>query len=341
MNKIKVFILVILLACTKGMFAQDYHLSQYDMATMYMNPALTGMYGLDKGDYKIYNDYRSQWASLSKPFSYIYLGYDMPFHKWNKNFGLGAYIMDNRAPAGAFNTMNFMVSAAYNIINKAGTKHYLTTGIQMGVLYKYFDPNSFTYDNQYSAADGGFDQTIPSNEVFGKTSKVNFDANFGLYYKYIDEEKKYHPYAGFSIQHVTMPNESFTPLKDNLPMRFNGNVGCDFEVSEKLTLDPMFLYMNQAQAYEFDAGLLAFYKIGTTGFKAMLGGDFRLQDAVVIQIGIKAGEDIFRFSYDINTSYLNAFSGGRGAWEFSLVLTGIKGKPLFSKSMFSDTYNKF
>jgi type IX secretion system PorP/SprF family membrane protein len=328
-----IFLVILLLAVNARLFAQDFHLSQYDMATLYMNPAMTGMYGTDKADYRFYNDYRSQWGSLTQPFASEYLAYDMPIRSHGKIFGVGAYLDDNSGPAGSFNTMNFMISGAYSIINKAASKHYLTTGLQVGILYKNFNPNSFTFDNQYSASEGGFDQNIPSNETFAHTSLVRFDANYGLYYKFIDEDKKVHPFASFSIQHLTMPNESFTTTRDQLPMRFNFMGGCEFIVNERLKLDPRFLYMNEAKASEINAGLLAFYRIGTTSVETMLGGDFRYQDAIVIHIGLKVADDIFRFSYDVNTSYLNAFSGGRGAWELSLIITGVKGKPLFSKAM--------
>src|ERR1041385_5654159 len=57
--------------------AQDFHLSQYDAATQYMNPALTGMYLGELGDYKIYTDYRSQWKTIStRPYSTMYVAYD-------------------------------------------------------------------------------------------------------------------------------------------------------------------------------------------------------------------------------------------------------------------------
>ncbi|HTB07111.1 MAG TPA: PorP/SprF family type IX secretion system membrane protein [Bacteroidia bacterium] len=337
MKKIVAYLLFAFAICGTPVFAQDFHLSQYDMASLYINPALTGMYSGEKGDFKIYNDYRSQWASLGNvPYSTEYLAFDMPVQKWGKNFGVGAYLIDNRAPAGSFSTMNFMTSIAYDIMSKENSngKHYLTTGIQLGIFYKSFNPNSFTYDDQYSASEGGFDQSLPSGESFSKTGLVNFDANYGLFYKYIEETKIYHPFFGFSIQHLTMPNESFTTVKSHLPMRFNFQGGCDLQVTEKLKLIPEAFYMTEAGATEFDAGLLAFYKINTTQFQAMLGGDVRVADAVVIHLGIKYGEDIFRFSYDINTSYLNAFTGGRGAWELSLIITGMKGHPLFGKGMF-------
>jgi type IX secretion system PorP/SprF family membrane protein len=332
MKKINYILSVVLLFGTTAIFAQDYHLSQYDQISLYMNPALTGMYGDNKGDYKIYNDVRSQWASLASPYTTIYLGYDMPTKWLGKEFGVGGYVIENRSPQGGFNTVTVMPSIAYNITGSSNDKHYLTTGLQLGFFYKDFNPSAFTYDNQYNEADGGFDQSIPSGEIFAKTGLIRFDVNYGIYYKYIEEEKRFHPFLGFSIQHVTTPNESFTNIKSDLPMRFNLSGGCDILINEQVKLTPMFLYMNQAAVPETDIGLLAYYKIKNTTFTTILGGDYRFNDAIVIDIGLKQNQHVFRFSYDINTSYLNNFSGGRGAWEFSIILTGFKGQPFFSKT---------
>ena len=58
--------------------AQDFHISQYDVGSLYLNPALTGMYNGEKGDYKVYVDTRSQWRALGvKPFFTTYIAYDM------------------------------------------------------------------------------------------------------------------------------------------------------------------------------------------------------------------------------------------------------------------------
>jgi type IX secretion system PorP/SprF family membrane protein len=337
MKKITGFILsalMIITICAKG---QDLHLSQYDMATLYLNPALTGMYGGAPGDYKVYNDYRSQWGALgTNPFTDTYLAFDMPLQAWGKSFGVGGYFVNSTAPQGGFNNNSLMGSVAYDIMSKntSNGKHYLTTGLQLGILYQTINPNYFTYDDQYSEETGTFIQSMPSGENLGRTSTVNFDANIGIFYKYIDSTKFFHPFAGFSIQHLVMPNVSLTTTRSDLPMRFNLYGGCDFTVNEKWQLSPSFLYMNQAAVSELDLGALAYYKISTTPFKLIFGGDFRNADAAVLDLGVKYGEHIFRFSYDINTSYLSNFTYGQGAWEFSLMLTIVKGYPLFGKNMY-------
>ncbi|MCX6310568.1 MAG: PorP/SprF family type IX secretion system membrane protein [Bacteroidetes bacterium] len=326
------YILAVLISglSTTTLFAQeDYHLSQSDAAALYLNPALTGMFCGEKGDYRIVSDYRSQWHALGiKPYSTAFLSYDMPLRKGNNKWGVGGYLIDNKSGAGKFNTMNFMGSGAYNIMD--GTdKHYLTVGLQMGILYKTFDPSSYTYDVQYSSATGTFDTGINNEENFSRTSLVKFDANLGVFYKYIDSQKKYHPYGGFSIYHVTKPNDAFTDYKSRLPMRFILNTGCDITIDDQFSLRPHFTYMNQAKAYEANVGCLVFYKIKNSSLDALAGIDYRWKDAIVAHVGFRQNQHYFRFSYDINTSSLNNFTGGKGAWEFSLILVGFRDKPLF------------
>jgi type IX secretion system PorP/SprF family membrane protein len=310
--------------------AQDFHLSQYDAVPMLLNPAHTGMYENQMGDFKGYLDYRSQWRSLGgKPFSKAVLGYDMKLRKWEKNIGIGGVIINDRAGSGNFNTLTILVGGAYDIMNNAESKHYLTTGLQLGMFHKSFNPANYTFDVQYNSSQGGFDQTMSNQEVFANTAIFKFDANMGIYYKFLDAEKMVRPYGGFSIQHLNRANESFTGQKSKLPMRFNLNGGAEVELNDKVDLVPRFLFMHSARAQEINAGLLAWMLIKESGYKVMLGADYRHKDAVVAHIGVKHNQDIFRISYDVNTSYLNNFTGGRGAWEISLILTGEKGKPFF------------
>jgi type IX secretion system PorP/SprF family membrane protein len=321
--------------CAAGLFAgkaaaqEDYHLSQFNAASLYLNPALTGMYLGERGDYRITSDYRSQWRALGlKPYTTAFISYDMPLHKYENKWGVGGYLIDNKSGVGKFQTLNAMGSAAYNIIDGTN-EHYLTAGLQMGILYKSFDPTSYTFGVQYSSASGTFEQTINNEENFSKTSLVKFDANMGVFYKYMGRGKKYHPSAGFSVYHATKPNDTFSDYKSRLPMHFIFHTACDFELNDEMMLQPHFLYMNQAKAYEANIGALFFYKIKKSSLDMIVGCDYRYKDAIVAHFGFRQNQHYFRFSYDINTSTLKTYSGGKGAWEFSLILVGIKDQPMF------------
>lgn len=301
--------------------AQDFHLSQYDAAPQYLNPALTGMYFGDKHPYRVNANYRSQWKSLTgKAFSTATLGYDMPY----KRFGVGGFVINNRAATGGFNTLNFLLSGAYNIMNDANHKHNLSVGFQMGIFQKSYNSSSLLFDNQYSSSAGGFDPAISSGENFSSNSLLRFDANLGIFYMMKDESKKVNPYGGFSIYHITQPDESFTSLKNKVPMRFNLHGGINISVNQQIMLSPTFLYMNQARSAELNIGALSYYKLKDSEYNLILGLSYRDKDAVIIHTGLKQGANIYRVSYDINTSYLNTFSKGRGGIEFSVIYTGKK-----------------
>lgn len=324
---------VILFLATGLLKAQDFHLAQYESAGLYMNPALTGIYDDYKGDYKVYSNIRSQWRSFGiKPFFTTFLAYDMPLTIKQEKIGVGAYFINNRTGPGNLNTTGFMFSGAYNILDKkAYRKHILSAGLQLGLFHKSINNSDLFYDQQYSYAvnGGSFDQNINSGEEMGGMNIVRFDANLGLFYKLTDPLKKHHPYAGISLSHLNRANESFTDNDSRLPIRFTFHGGCDFKLDDKFDLTPRLLIMNQAKAYEYNFGVLGFYKINDAGMKAMCGIDYRVKDAVIIHAGMKQDNYYVRFSYDINSSYLNRYTNYRGAWEISLIYTGEKGKSFF------------
>lgn len=319
---------LLLWSATKGE-AQDFHLSQFDATPHYFNPALTGIYFGSDANYRIYSDYRSQWRSLGiKPFSTTYLAYDMPY----KLFGFGGYMIHNRNGAGGLNTISVMPSAAYKISNETNTPHNLSVGAQLGIIYRSFDPTHFTYDAQFSPdSPGGFDQTIISGETFTKASSLKLDANMGVFYKFKNTEWQAHPWGGFAVYHVTKPNQAFTGIeKDKTPMRVVLQMGGDYQITEDISATPMLLYMRQGKARELNLGAVGFYHIKDTKYDVLFGLNHRFKDALIIQAGVKYINHIFAFSYDINTSYLNNYTRSRGAFEFSVLLSGINGQPLFN-----------
>src|SRR5574343_341535 len=113
MKTIKLNTLILMFVAVTGIKAQDFHLAQYDVASLYLNPALTGMYANeDDAQYTVYVDSRSQWRALGmKPFFTTYLGFDMPYKVQDKKIGLRAYFINNHTEPGNFNTTGFMVSS--------------------------------------------------------------------------------------------------------------------------------------------------------------------------------------------------------------------------------------
>lgn len=300
-----------------GAQAQDFHLSQYDMAPLYYNPAQTGMYLTGNEPFRVFGSYRSQWQKLQgKPYSSVSVGADMPFDR----FGAGLLIMDHIAGTSNFGTFQFLASGAYKITSDASRNHFLTAGLQLGFFQKRFNAANLLFESQYT--NDGLDGSLPSGEVFDRQSITRFDANIGIFYKYIDKNKRFDPSAGLSIYHLNMPNESFTGTKSQLPMRFNGLFACDIHATTDFMVTPNVLLMYQRKAFEMNLGVMTEYKFNGTPYRLMAGAAYRHRDAVVFQLGMRQGSSMFRLSYDILTSRLKYFGGTRGAFEMGVVYTG-------------------
>lgn len=314
-----IFIGLAIMFIANRTIAQDYHLSQYDMTVQYLNPALTGViFDEYSSNYRANATYRNQWSRLNgTPFTTMVLGYDMSYQR----FGIGGFLYSNRTGAGNLNTFNFLLSGSYQIMDKTD-EHSLSVGLQMGVLNKSLDPNRYLFDSQYSVAAGGLDPNLPSGEAFDRTGIWRFDSNLGMFYRYNDKSKRAHPYAGLSVYHLNRPNESFYQ-KAPTPMRFTFHGGAEIKIDEKWSVNPNMLFMQQAKAKELYIGAIGSYKINETDYSAMGGIAFRNKDAFIVHLGVKQKGNMFRISYDYNTSYLKNYSRGFGAIEFGLVYTGI------------------
>ncbi|MCD6019329.1 MAG: putative rane protein [Bacteroidetes bacterium] len=322
-TKIILPIIVALIISAKSK-AQDFHLTQYDAFSLYLNPALTGEYLGDEWSYKIHTVYRSQWKTLPvKPYQTYGLGFDKPY----KRVGIGGYLLDNRSGGLDFNTLNFQLSGAYYITDPETSPHTLNVGVQAGLFYKTFNYNKVLFENQYDNETGQLNGAMSNGESFNKTSRVNFDANVGVFYKYKDRRSALNPFLGFSVFHVNMPMESFAGNDRRLPMRFNLNAGTDIRINDTWKVVPMALYMNQAQASELNVGALAYYRFNKQDeCDVILGLNYRVKDAAMAQLGLKYNNYILRMSYDMTTSYLSTYTQRRGGYEITLQICGKKPK---------------
>jgi type IX secretion system PorP/SprF family membrane protein len=316
-------LLVAIIATAPQASAQDFHLSQYDAAPLYLNPAMTGMFN---GHYRIHGHYRTQWSSIaSKPFQTSAISYDMAIKKW----AFGAQIMNNRAGAGNFNVFSFAGSGAYDIsLDEEGNNHF-SFGLQAGLIHKSVDISRLVFNNQYSNANGGgFDNSISSGENFGTgESTVMPDLNAGFIYYYGNESSRLNPFLGASVFHLTQPKETFFSNDNRLPMRIVVHGGTRININEKIQLQPKALYMKQSNAQELTTSLIVQYYLEGSDAYILFGPTWRKKDAAIIEAGLKYDKYVCKISYDINTSTLNPTTNGRGGFEISLSYIPKKQKP--------------
>lgn len=304
--------LLLFLGISTKISGQDFQLSQWDAAPVAFSPAQTGM--LKFTDLRVAALYRSQWSSLATSFNTFGLSFDMAL---NDRWG-GGIVFLNQDAANIINTSNFLASAAYQITDPNNTKYMLSAGVQLGFLYKRLNTNEMIFDSQFDGFN--FDNSLPTFEQFDRTARFMLDANLGMSYRSTDRTKKINPFADFAVFHVTTPNESFIGSQESkMPMRWMANAGARIEVTRGFVVDPSVIWMRQREAQQFMATAMAHYELSGTPYQLIGGLGYRTEDAIIIHAGLRHNANIFRISYDVNTSGLSAYSNNRGAIEFTAI----------------------
>jgi type IX secretion system PorP/SprF family membrane protein len=237
--------------------------------------------------------------------------------QFNNKWGVGGFIK-NTDEIGIINTFNFIASGSYLITDPNNDKYLLSVGLQLGFIYKRINVNNMSFDQQYEA--GNFNPDIASGENFIRQNTWMPDANIGFYYRMIDDTKKFKPYGGFSLFHITYPKEQFLDgTVDHLPIRYLFELGATYQINEEIDINPVVYYQRQREFQQILINLMGSYKFMDSEYKLLAGMGYRHKDAVIMHLGFQHGLNIFRFSYDFNISDLKTYTRNRGALEFSLI----------------------
>lgn len=327
MKKIKKYLFILFAGCIMTSGAQDFHLSMYDAAPIFLNPAMTG---LIETKMRAHVQFRNQWNALTyKPYTTSLVSFDLPKEKW----GFGGQISNMRAGAGNYNVLQLLASASYAVPIDKGKYHNLSLGLQLGFTQKHIEYGVLSFDSQWTTSNGGsFDKSQSSGENFSGASQFQEAVNFGALYYYGKQQSRINPFVGFSAFNLTKPKESFVGGNNRLPRRYYLHTGVRVNISEILYVIPKVLIYTQArilqQTYALDAG----YYFKGEKFYALAGYTFRVNDASIIYAGLKKDNYIFKMSYDFNTSTLRGVSKTRGAYELSLTWLGKKVKSTEAKN---------
>lgn len=312
MKKLAIIYLLCMLAIA-GM-AQDIHFSQFYNSPLTLNPTLTG---LADGKFRIGALYRTQWASVTRPYRTSSIAFDMPLQKGfadGDKLGLGLVFFYDQTGQYNFTTMNVNASFAYHKVLDREHRHYLSLGVQVGFTQKRFDFNGLFADQ----IDGSLAGTGVTSENIQGNSIIHENLNVGLSYSGRLSEKTA-IYIGGAMFNVTQPKESFLDNSDQrLPYRVSVNVGAEIGIGKGgFQLLPSVIYQTQASADEINAGLGLGYKF-KNDLQTIIGAYYRVNDAVIPMVGLGYKGFNLSFSYDANTSSLKQAASGNNALEFSL-----------------------
>lgn len=312
-----VFCLAILFM-NKTVAQTDPHFTQNYTYPMYINPAMTG--GSD-GDYRVSAIYRSQWGTISNPFRTIGVSFDT---RTNKNIALGVNVQNQSAGDGGFNYLNAAASIAYTGV-KFGNEnnHRLVLAIQAGVINRRVDQTKFKWGEQWNPITG-YNPNNAVTETFNTTSATTLDIGAGALYYDATPDKKINLFGGFAAYHLNRPKDPIVYNQSaelsTIPLRYVLHGGISFNLSEKTSIVPHLLFMQQGTAREFMLGTYVRMNVNAeTDF--MFGGYYRHKDAVAPYAGIDYKNFTIGVSYDANISKLGALTRNVNSFEISFTYT--------------------
>ncbi len=341
------FLLLIVFFTMGKAYSQDIHFTQANMTPLLVNPANAGSEYTIRG---ILN-YRSQWGSVSTPFTTMMASYDMNFKKPKGNktgyFAGGIYLFSDKAGESQMKTSQVNLSVAYHInLNASNT---LGLGLQGGYFQRSANIANLTWGSQFDGYQ--YNSTYDNGESpdFNGISFGSTDYTSGLVWTYRNDQdylsgRKILINSGLSLHHLNKPKiETQALVQDNLHYRWIVHTNAIIGLNDKYTLLPYILYSRQGTVDEIMFGSEALYMFKqaskyTNNLKGMavgLGSFYRWNDALIFSVITQYDSYTFSFSYDINTSSLNNASNKRGAYELALRYVypnpfgGIKSKSRF------------
>ncbi len=330
MRKIQVLILFSLMSWVAS--AQDIHFSQFYMAPLDLNPALTGVMNCNQ---RLSANYRNQWASVlrDKAFQTFNVAYDarIPVGRYDY-IGVGGSVWGDQAGSLSFRTNQLRGSFSYS--KKMGgyrkKANYLVMGADLGVGQRGVNTQNAQWGSQND--NGVFNPNLPSNEnAFGRDNFIYADVSAGLlWFSVFDENNNF--YFGGAYDHINRPNVSFTDGKfQPLYSKFTVHTGGEFQIKERISLLPGAVVLLQSPYMEINGGTSVRFSLGNSkrstealqfGGWARLGnkaGGGMLMDAIILSTRFDYQNFSIGFSYDLNTSSLKTASRSNGGFEFALL----------------------
>ena len=324
MKKIKILFLPVLLAMLSvEAWGQDLHFSQYYNTPLLVNPANTGFN--PDFDFRAGVNYRNQWASVGSPYKTTSAWGDVKLlgnRIENGWIGLGGMLWKDQAGSGSLTGTTGMVSLAYH--QMLGYNSLLSGGFSVGYTQKRIDVTKLTFDDQWNGI--FFDANIPSFEPF-TTNQVSYvDLQAGINYAYFASENFYFN-TGVSVMHINTPRESFfdaSVSNNEISRRYNFFINASVKVVDTWILNPNIYVSMVGNSREILAGINANRDLGDNGARQLIMGVYyRNNDAIIPLFGYQINDLKMTFNYDATISTLSKSNLTRGAYEISIVKSGI------------------
>jgi len=256
-------------------YSQDLHLSQFDAAPLFYNPALSGNFD---GVHRFIFNGKSQWNTYNTAL----LSYDcmLPSNITlaDGKFGIGGIVTEDKSGTLGYGYTILHLMPSYHVSIIPNDILFLSAGLDISYTHVGYDLNKGITD--YDPANGN-----PVNNLVGQTSTGYMDVAAGINaYSLIDGV--YPVNLGFTLAHLLEPGKSMTntSLKINTPRRININANSIYSITNKIVLLPSFIWLHQSTSNEINFGTYVKYIFPTNPYAAYIGGWWRVGDAAILGI---------------------------------------------------------
>ena len=318
MSKSLVGAIILILVLAVKADAQDLQFSQYYAAPLNLNPGLTGI----NQQGRVGLNYRNQWPSIDANFETYSFYLDYHFEDYYSSVGL--LVNTDREGIAGLRSTQIGLQYAYQL--QLNYRWTFRPAIQASFFQRDINFDRLTFGDQFNA-DG---QVVLDNTLEQFDTGINanfFDLSFGGIW--FDERI----WAGFSVYHVTEPNQSLAGGDSPLFRRFSVHGGYRIpfhDISKKAqnqplrerSLTPTFNYRAQGEFEQLDLG--AFVTLEPLILGLLYRGlpintleSIPNNESIIFMVGFRLNNISMGYSFDFPISDLGINSGG--AHEISLI----------------------
>jgi len=304
--------------------AQDIHFSQFFNSPLNLNPGLAGNF---IGDFRIVANQRTQWSSVTTPYSTYSLAADAK-HIYKTPFNVGLSVYHDKAGDSDFSTLQVGLSLGYTQYI-GDSSHTLSVGIQPAYVQRSINYNELQFDNQYNGS--FYNSSLSNGENFGNNGRNYFNFHSGINWNYNIAQRK-SVNAGFAVHNITQPQQTF--FSENIPLkqRYTFHAGGLIKVHNKVDVLPRFIIASQHKYKEIIFGGSAKYHLNNGNYKNIYAGlYYRNSDAAYITLGLDYRSFHAKVSYDINISTLEVASNNRGGFELAIIYIFERYRPVIRR----------
>ena len=291
----KIKLVFLLIISVKLSFSQDIHFSQNFIDRVHLNPSLIGE--MRKNNYRVSLQRKSQWQSVSVPFSTFSSTFEMKNIYKNVNIGIQFFNDKSGTSSINLNQLNIGVSRSFTLsnISKIGF------GGVVGIAQKNISYENLLFETQ---------------ENFLINNLSYFDLGLGAYYK--NNHQNLFWSLGYSIYHLNNPNISFNNDESvDLPLKSNLFLKVDYPHSRKLLIHSELIVTKQSSQKEIVFGIKPDFELKNIIVSPL--SYYRFNDAIILGFGIKKNNLQANLTYDINISDLSIASNNKSGFEFSII----------------------